>query len=75
MAGSIRSVITENRLEVTDVSDFWHSQGMRLGQQAKRARGQLPDGRFCTMYGASDREVVDRWLDAKRFWVSFEKGR
>ncbi len=68
MAGSIRSVIAENELEVTDVSQFWHSQGMRIGQQVKRVRGQLPDGRFCSEFGLSEREAVDRWLTMKRLF-------
>lgn len=71
MAGSIRSVIAENGLQVSDVSQFWHSQGMRLNQQVTRVRGQLPDGRFCSEFGLSIREAVDKFLKLKRSMEEF----
>lgn len=69
MAGSIRSVIAENGLEVKDVSDFWYSQGMRIDQQTKRVRGQLPDGRFCSSFGSCERDAVNEWLRVKSAYV------
>ncbi len=65
MAGSIRTVIRENNLAVQDVSDFWTSVGARIGLQTIRVRGKLPDGRFCTSFGASQREAVNEWLKTK----------
>ena len=62
MAGSIRTVIREKNLVVQDVSDFWNSVGARIGLQTIRVRGKLPDGRFCTSFGASQREAVNEWL-------------
>lgn len=65
MAGSIRTVIRENNLVVQDVSDLWTSVGARIGLQTIRVRGKLPDGPFCTSFGASQREAVNEWLKAK----------
>jgi len=58
-------VIRENNLVVQDVSDFWNSVGARIGLQTIRVRGKLPDGRFCTSFGASQREAVNEWLKTK----------
>lgn len=73
MAGSIRSVIAENGLEVSDVSQFWHSQGMRIDQQVKRVRGQFRDGRFCSVFALSEREAVDKFLNLKRDFELYAK--
>lgn len=66
MAGSIRSVIAENGLEVADVTSkqqlcFPRSVYPAL-PQLFRCRGKNRDGLFISTYGQSQREAVNKWL-------------
>ncbi len=65
MAGSIRSVVTENSLKIQDVTQFWEHQGMSIHGTLLviRCSGTSLCGTRLVTYGSSVREAVNKWLE------------
>lgn len=66
MAGSVKSVIAENRLQVTDITEIQDIAFPSLpsyAQQLFRVRGRIWTGHWISTFGHSIREAVNKWLD------------
>lgn len=71
MAGSIRTVITENNLQISDATNAFRFVELKKQYSFKfpqviSCRGKLHDGRFATTYGPSRRDAVNNFLNLNR---------